>query len=489
MTKKSLDWAEKYRPSTLGEVAGNDSAVKKLVEWARTWEEHRRPALLVGPPGVGKTSAAHALANDMDWEVMEMNASDQRTASMIQEVAGEAALTGTFSGTTGRRVIILDEADNLHGNKDRGGARAISDLAGRARQPIILIVNDLYGLSRGLRDRCENIHFRALREASVLKVLKRICWEEGLNCEPESLSVIASVNRELRGAINDLQAAAAGRNVLKKEDVAPSFRDTKENIFEVMKLIFQGKNPKDALQATYDLDESPEDIVQWVDENLPRARGGEALARSYYYLSRADIFLGRTRNRQSYRLWRYASFLMTSGVNVAGDNQSSGYLRYQVPQHWMLLGRTRGQRSIRDNVARRASTRYHCSPRKFLSDILPYFRMFLADEQLAVATCARLELDQDEVAFLLGVKKDSARAKKIHASAESLAQYETGERIAESGCFGITRKFAKYDEQKEEDGGSTSDDPGLERSELDVHGEPSNDEEVPKDQRTLFEFK
>jgi len=142
MAQKSLDWAEKYRPSTLADVQGNDSAVEKLVRWAKTWEEHRKPALLVGPPGVGKTSAALALAGDLDWDVLELNASDQRTASVIQQVAGEAALSGTFFGVEGRRVVILDEADNLHGNSDRGGARAITELSAKARQPIILIVND-----------------------------------------------------------------------------------------------------------------------------------------------------------------------------------------------------------------------------------------------------------------------------------------------------------------------------------------------------------
>ncbi|MFC6725228.1 AAA family ATPase, partial [Halobium palmae] len=69
------DWTEKYRPSTLSEVRGNDSARDEFEEWARSWDDHRKAVVLHGSPGVGKTSAAHALAADMGWETVELNAS------------------------------------------------------------------------------------------------------------------------------------------------------------------------------------------------------------------------------------------------------------------------------------------------------------------------------------------------------------------------------------------------------------------------------
>ncbi|MEF8882263.1 MAG: AAA family ATPase, partial [Halapricum sp.] len=62
-----MDWTEKYRPSTLAEVRGNDKARDSLREWADTWEDHREAVVLHGSPGVGKTSAAHALASDKGW--------------------------------------------------------------------------------------------------------------------------------------------------------------------------------------------------------------------------------------------------------------------------------------------------------------------------------------------------------------------------------------------------------------------------------------
>jgi len=79
-----------------------------------------RAALLYGPPGVGKTSAALALAADLGWTVVEMNASDARNESAIEHVAGRASITHTLGepvrgGGPRRALIVLDEADSLSG--------------------------------------------------------------------------------------------------------------------------------------------------------------------------------------------------------------------------------------------------------------------------------------------------------------------------------------------------------------------------------------
>ncbi len=74
-----VDWTEKYRPSTLSEVRGNNKARDALAEWAKTWDDHREAVVVHGSPGIGKTSAAHALAADMAWATVELNASRPRT--------------------------------------------------------------------------------------------------------------------------------------------------------------------------------------------------------------------------------------------------------------------------------------------------------------------------------------------------------------------------------------------------------------------------
>ena len=93
------DWVEKYRPKSLADIIGNRDTVRRMLEWARDWDASKPPLLLFGKPGIGKTSSAYALANDMNWEVVELNASDQRTKGIIEKIAGSTATTMSLLGS------------------------------------------------------------------------------------------------------------------------------------------------------------------------------------------------------------------------------------------------------------------------------------------------------------------------------------------------------------------------------------------------------
>ncbi|KAF5423785.1 MAG: replication factor C large subunit, partial [Candidatus Methanomarinus sp.] len=172
------EWAEKYRPKNLQDIAGHNKIVQDLLKWAREWDKESpkdKALILYGKPGVGKTSFVHALAYQMEWDKIELNASDQRTAGIIKKVAGSASKMGTFDGISGKRLVILDEADNLHGNYDRGGARAIIQVIKQSSQPIILIANEFYNVEPALRLSCKAVQFKALNSSSIVSVLKNIC--------------------------------------------------------------------------------------------------------------------------------------------------------------------------------------------------------------------------------------------------------------------------------------------------------------------------
>ncbi|HMK16343.1 MAG TPA: AAA family ATPase, partial [Methanomicrobiales archaeon] len=81
-----MDWAEKYRPRRLPDLVGNPAVLRAMADWARSWNPGNKPLILHGKPGTGKTSAAHALARDLGWEILELNASDQRTGEVIGKV-------------------------------------------------------------------------------------------------------------------------------------------------------------------------------------------------------------------------------------------------------------------------------------------------------------------------------------------------------------------------------------------------------------------
>jgi replication factor C large subunit len=233
----------------------------------------------------------------------------------------------------------------------------------------------------------------------------------------------------MRSGINDLQAAAEGSKELKLEDVATAERDVKSSIFKVLEVIFKGGNAREALQASYNLDESPEDLINWVDENLPLAYAGEDLCRGYESLARADIFLGRVSRRQNYGLWRYASFLMTGGVQAAKAARRHGYVAFRPPSLWRRMGQTRKARGVRDSAARKIARRCHVSAGFARAELMGFVGLLLKDKKIAAPLAAELELDAEEIALLLG--STTTTTKKVQVLFEEAQKIREAETIEE----------------------------------------------------------
>ncbi len=425
------DWTEKYRPASLNEVAGNPKALGELKRWAKQWEEgipKRRAVILAGSPGIGKTTCAYALAKDMGWGIIELNASDQRNFEAVTKVATAGALNQTFSddgsylSTTegGRKLILLDEADNLFGNEDKGGIQAIVKTISATRQPIILVVNDLYGLTRRssvIVHICTTIKFMKITKPSIISTLNKIAQKEGINVPDAVLSGIAvHVAGDLRAAIRDLQSLAIGRDDLMIEDLGSlGYRDPHDSIFSALYTIFGTRDFEKALSATRNLDEDPKILALWVDENLPLAyRNPIDLERGFNALSRADVFLGRVYKRQHYRMWAYAKPMMTAGVALAKAKEITSHGRYQFPNWLRKMKSSKPARNVRKSLVRKLGRHCHCSDSEVRSSFLPYFEfLYRSDHEYRLHTSFRMDLEPKEIAFLLDVKDTSKGVKDL----------------------------------------------------------------------------
>ncbi|QCW02201.1 replication factor C large subunit [Natrinema pallidum] len=419
------DWTEKYRPTTLSEVRGNNKARDQLEEWAESWDDHRESVIVHGSPGVGKTSAAHALATDMGWPVMELNASDSRGADVIEKIAGEAAKSGTLTGgEAGRRLVVLDEADNFHGNADYGGSREVTRVVKDANQPIVLVANEFYDMSKSLRNACETIEFRDVSKRSIVPVLRDICRREGVEFEEGALEKIAeSTSGDLRSAVNDLQAVAEEAERLTVDDVVTSERDTTEGIFDFLDELIKEKDAEGALRASYDVDETPDDLLNWIEDNVPKDYEGAELADAYEFLSNADRWLGRVRATQDYSYWRYATDNMTAGVAASRRGEKGGWTRYGPPSYWSKLGRTKGTRNTRDSIAERIAEREGASVATARREILPFLSAMThhcKNRALTVRMAAAYDLDESEVSFVTGSGKDTNKVESVVADADEL---------------------------------------------------------------------
>ena len=417
-----VDWTEQYRPRSLSELRGNNKARDTLQEWAESWDDHREAVVLYGSPGVGKTSAAHALANDMGWETVELNASDQRTADVIERFAGRAAMNATLSGsasgggavggdTASRQLVVLDEADNIHGNYDRGGKAAITDLVKNSGQPIVLIANEFYEMSRGLRNACQDIEFRDVGARSIVPALRDICRHEDIEYEDEALDTIAETNSgDLRGAVKDLQAAAEGRDAIAKADVVTGERDTSMGIFPFLDVVLKEESAQEALQASYSVDETPDDLTKWIEDNmLDVYEPGEATL-AYDFLANADRWLGRVRATQDYSYWRYAGDNTAAGVAAARDGTKGGWTRYGRPQFWPSSDKTAD--AVCQRIAEQSGTSIAIARRAILP-FLSAMTHHCKPRELTVRMAAAYDLDESHVAFITGSGESTNKVASI----------------------------------------------------------------------------
>jgi replication factor C large subunit len=213
-----------------------------------------------------------------------------------------------------------------------------------------------------------------------------------------------------------------GRNKIETADLASlGYRDREGNIWESMRKIFKGDSFKEARESVRDLDETPEDISMWLDENIPlEYKDPEDIERAYNWLSRADIFLGRVYRRQHYALWGYASAVMTGGVATAKSRHYHGFVKYQSPNMaggWIgKMSRSKGMRQTRDGLCEKLGEMTHNSKAEARQEILPTTKqLFSSDWQFAIWLTKKLELEEDEVAFLMDEDADSPKVERIFA--------------------------------------------------------------------------
>ena len=435
-----VPWVEKYRPKKLSEIIGNRPAINEVRNWAMEWAQgiKQKPLILVGKPGCGKSSVALALAREMKWGTIELNASDVRSEGNIKRVALVGAINETFTDDGqyvstkkgGRKLIIFDEADNLYeGKDDRGGKKAIVETIKIAKQPIILIGNDYYSILSGtwgkkLKSLCKVIKFRALTPAQMTMILSRICKIEEISCDKKVLHIIASkASGDLRAAINDLQAVAEGKKIIKQDEVENiGWRDIHNEIYKSVLVVLKSTTYKHAREILQNSDETPDFMLLWIEENMPREyKKKNDLIRAYEYLSRADVFLGRVKKRQQYSLWRTASDMLAA-VSIAKDEKYKGFTRNYVFPSWLrVMSLSKEKRKVRDGLGTKIGKIYHTSSKRVLEEVLPDFKVIYEHHaELRNLYTYILHLNYNEITMLTNRNPDEIlqETKKIQEKIE-----------------------------------------------------------------------
>jgi replication factor C large subunit len=364
-------WSEKYRPQIISDMVGNEEARAAIIEWFVKWKKGTKPLLLVGPPGIGKTTIAYLVAKQFGYDMIGLNASDVRSKSRINEIL--MPVLGNVS-VLGIPMIFVDEVDGIHGRGDYGGASALVDILKEPTVPIVLAANsDTSDKMKSIKKVVKIIYFKRIPPRLLRVYLENILKKQSAKLSPGALiKVIDKSKGDIRSMINLTQSLETGFNPQTEQ----SFESV--NVEDGVNAFFKANSVEEARSVLYSMRIDPrEKINAFYSSIVTSELDSTSLAKYLEIISTADMLFGRIMKTQNWRLLRYLNDTL---IKLYQNDDRIRYSKYNLS--WPLLNRIRWDGAKIKSLSNVMARKLHLSSSSFVTLCLPFVLFCIKNKTL-----------------------------------------------------------------------------------------------------------
>ena len=364
-------WSEKYRPQIISDMIGNEESRVAIMEWFAKWKKGTKPLLLVGPPGIGKTTMAYLVAKKFGYDMIGLNASDVRSKSRINEIL--TPVLGNVS-VLGIPMIFVDEVDGIHGRGDYGGVAALVDILKEPTVPIILAANDdTSEKMKSIKKTVKIISFKRIPPRLLRIHLENILKKENAKLSPGSLIKVIDKSRgDIRSMINLAQSLVTGFN----PQTETSFESI--NIEDGINAFFKANSIEEARSVLYSIQIDPrQKINAFYSSIITSNLDNSTLAKYLEVISNADILYGKIMKTQNWRLLRYLNDIL---IKLYQNDDRIRYAQYNLS--WPLLNRIRWDGAKIKLLSSIMAKKLHTSSSTFATFYFPFILLCIKNQTL-----------------------------------------------------------------------------------------------------------